>query len=289
MTAQAKSFSTAHRIIVWLAALSVIGLLGLVRASTDAEFAFASAAILPVMLVAWANGFAHGAAASCLAAAMWVAADLRAGREFSAGWIPLLNGTTRLLTYFLVAYLTARVRALLARESELATHDALTGLLNRRAFLDAGEAETRRAQRYGHSLAVVFLDLDNFKQLNDARGHAAGDAALKAVAAALKNSLRASDEVARLGGDEFAILLPEIGEKATADAGRKLDDAVAASLGPYSPVSASIGIAWFDGAHEDFTAMLKAADALMYEIKQQGKRAVRVRTFHDRATDASPQ
>lgn len=274
-----KPFGPLQRLAAWVAAVVLIGMLGMVRSSTDAEFAFASAAIIPVLLVAWTCGFRDGATISVLAAGMWVVADIQSGRQFSSDWVPVLNGCTRLATYVFVAYLAARVRTLLAREAELATHDMLTGLLNRRALLVAGEAEASRARRYGHSLTVVFIDLDDFKQLNDTHGHDAGDAALRATAGALRKSLRVSDKVGRFGGDEFAILLPEIGEAAAAEAGRKLVDTITAALAPFPPVSASIGIAWFDSAQADFPAMLKAADALMYEIKQEGKCGMRMRSF----------
>lgn len=138
---------------------------------------------------------------------MWMIADILSGREFAATWIPVVNGLTRMATYAFAAYMTAKVRALLVSVTELATRDALTGLLNRHAFDEVGEAEARRARRYGHDLAIIDLDLDNFKELNDTRDHANGDRALRAVSVALRSALRATDRVARLGGDEFAILI----------------------------------------------------------------------------------
>jgi diguanylate cyclase (GGDEF)-like protein len=216
--------------------------------------------------------------AALLAVTMWIIADLFSHRQFSAAWIPLANGLTRLSTYTLLAYLTAQVRTLLARETESATHDSLTGLLNRRAFFQAGEEAVESARRYGHRLAIAFLDLDNFKQLNDTRGHSDGDIALKAVAEALTITLRATDRAARLGGDEFAIILPEIDDARAIDASRRIADAVTTALTNFSPVSASIGVVGFSGGEEDFDAMLNAADALMYEIKQEGKSAIRFRS-----------
>lgn len=263
----------------WIVALVMIGLLGILRGSTDAEYTFASAAIIPVFLVTWAGGYRQGAVLSILAAMMWVAADEYSGREFREHWIPLLNGLTRLATYCFVVYLTDRVRMLLIRETELSSHDALTGLLNRRAFLEVGEIEANRALRYPHPVAVIFIDLDNFKLVNDRRGHAAGDAALKAVSVALKKSLRATDTVARLGGDEFAVILPEIDLKAATAAANKIANAMSAALTKFPPVTTSLGIAWFEKQGNGFAAMLKAADALMYEMKQDGKGGIRMRSF----------
>jgi diguanylate cyclase (GGDEF)-like protein len=126
-------------------------------------------------------------------------------------------------------------------------------------------------RRYEHSLAIVFIDLDNFKQLNDTRGHSAGDAALRVTANALHTKLRLSDSVARLGGDEFAIVLPEIDYAAAVDAGRKISAAIRTALADYPPVTASVGVAWFNRACPRFDTMVAAADRLMYEVKQGGK------------------
>lgn len=271
--------SFARLLVVWIVAVLLMVLLGLLHESTEAQFAFASAAIIPVFLVTWSGGFVHGAIAAGLAALMWMIGDLRSGQEFREVWIPYLNGVTRLATYCFIAYMTARVRTLLQREVKLSTHDALTGLLNRRAFLEAGEAEAMRAQRYAHPMAVVFLDLDNFKEINDRRGHAAGDAALIAVANALKKTQRVTDTVARLGGDEYAVILPEIDCDAAATAAHKIAAAIVTALTPFKPVTASLGVAWFATGKDEFAAMLKAADALMYEMKEDGKGGVRTRSF----------
>ena len=263
------------RLAAWLVGVAAITALGLLRTTTDAEFAFASAVIIPVMLLSWIGGRRDGLILSLLAAAMWVCADLLAGRQFSADWIPVVNGLTRLATYCLVAHLMAQVRTLLTLEQKMARHDVLTDLLNRRAFFELGNAEISRSRRYGHGLAVAFLDLDNFKTLNDEQGHEAGDCALKAVATALRGILRTTDQVARMGGDEFAVLLPEIGYNAAAETGGKIAAAVDVAMKPFPPVSASVGVAWFENAENDFPTMVRAADELMYEIKLNGKHGVR--------------
>lgn len=217
---------------------------------------------------------------SFIAAAMWLVSDITSARQFSTWWFLWANSATHLLTYSLVAALTAKVRRQLASEHRRANCDALTGLNNRYAFLDAGAAEVARSQRYNHPLAVAFLDLDNFKQLNDSKGHEAGDEALIACANALLGVLRSSDQVARLGGDEFAILLPEVKYDESEAAGNKIIVAVNNALRRFPPVTCSIGMAWFEYAERDFPAMLKAADALMYEAKESGKNAVRSRRFN---------
>ena len=280
----------AQLTVAWVIALSLITLLALLRHSIEAEYAFASAIIIPVLLVTWAGGIAHGILVSILAASLLVFADILSDRAFIQSWIPITNGFTRLATYCFIAYLTARVRTLLQREVEFATRDPLTGLLNRRAFMETGETAASRAARYAHPMTVVFLDLDNFKQLNDTRGHSTGDKALKAVGAALAKSLRSTDDVARLGGDEFAILLHEINEKAANQAGQKIAAAVASALAGFAPVSASIGVAWFERPNGSFQSMIQAADALMYDVKHAGKNGLRVRSIaHQPAATVSSE
>ena len=266
-----------RRWLVELLCVAAIFSLGALRTAIDADFTFAYLAVLPVLAITWVGGKRDGLIAAFLAAAMWTMADMASEREFSTQWIPWTNAATRFMTYGLVALLAAQVRLQLEREHEYATRDSLTGLHNRRAFLEAGSAEVERSKRYAHALAVVFLDLDDFKQINDTMGHEAGDAALQATGRALRRAMRSSDLVARFGGDEFAVLLPEIGYDAAVEAGRKMLLAVNAALKEFPPVKASLGVAWFGRADRFFPAMLKAADELMYEVKEGGKAAMRSR------------
>lgn len=266
-----------HRWATWFVCVSAICLLGALRTETDVDFTFASLAILPVLVIAWVGGRKQGLVGAFIAAAMWTVADIAADRQFSTDWIPWANALTLMMTYGLVALLAAQVRHQFEREYQHASQDALTGLQNRRAFLEAGTAEVERARRYAHPLAVIFLDLDDFKQLNDTRGHEVGDEALQATAQALLGALRSSDRVARLGGDEFGVLLPEIDHDAAAEAGRKICLAVNAALERFSPVKASIGTGWFGKADREFSEMLKVADELMYEAKERAKKKRLVR------------
>jgi len=275
----AKFWTGWRRALAWLVCVGAIFLLGVVHRATDAEFAFASLVLLPVLVIAWISGKWGGLLVSVLAAVTWAVGDIAAERQFTDAWIPWANAVTRFLTYGLVALLAGQVRRQFDREHDQATKDALTGLKNRREFLEVGAAEAERSRRYRHPLAVVFLDLDDFKQLNDTRGHQTGDAALRAAAGALRHALRSSDRIARLGGDEFGILLPETTYEAAVDAGNKILGAVNKAVADYPPVRASIGLAWFGESDRSFAEMLKAADELMYEVKESGKSQVRTHRF----------
>jgi diguanylate cyclase (GGDEF)-like protein/PAS domain S-box-containing protein len=166
-----------------------------------------------------------------------------------------------------------------AYEDELqhmADHDALTGLLNRRGFEAALGAHVARSQRYGPGGALLMLDLDGFKGVNDRLGHAAGDELLRSTAGALTTRLRQSDIVARLGGDEFAVLLPiQNREEAEAVAQALLDTIrTRVTPGPEGQaglVSASIGISLLAGAEQTAETLVADADLAMYTSKAAGK------------------
>jgi diguanylate cyclase (GGDEF)-like protein/PAS domain S-box-containing protein len=157
----------------------------------------------------------------------------------------------------------------------LATHDPLTGLLTRGALDQVLKLEIARTVRNLERLAVFYLDLDRFKEVNDTLGHAAGDRLLQAVAARLRESLRASDAVARLGGDEFVALLPGIdtpqdAEKAAEKVLGALRRAFRVNDGRHD-LSASIGIALCPDDGDSPTHLLRKADAAMYTVKAQGR------------------
>ncbi len=157
------------------------------------------------------------------------------------------------------------------REHYLAMHDALTGLPNRSAFLDQLRRTLHYATRHGKQLAVLFLDLDRFKSINDTLGHPVGDDLLKVIADRLTHSLRQSDLVARFGGDEFLIALPDVArDHDAARVAQKLSEVLAKPCeleGREYRVSASIGIALFprDGADADM--LIRNADTAMYHAK----------------------
>lgn len=174
-----------------------------------------------------------------------------------------------------------RLLARLAEDQQVlqheATHDRLTGLLNRAAFLDRAYERARLARAGGGRMAVAYVDLDGFKGLNDRHGHAVGDAVLVAVAERLRGSVRADDVLARFGGDEFTVLFGAPGD-AVAAAHRALDafrspvevDGVAL------PVGLSVGIATSDGGVADVDELLRHADRALYDAKARGRGRVEV-------------
>lgn len=153
--------------------------------------------------------------------------------------------------------------------------DPLTGLANRRHFDAVCSQEVARARRHGHPLAVIMIDLDGFKPINDRLGHAAGDAVLRAVAEVLAANVRVTDTAARLGGDEFAVLAAETDDAGARFLTQKLENAIAATKVPIEgmlvSVEASIGMAMMPKDGDTIAAALEHADQAMYAAKQARK------------------
>jgi diguanylate cyclase (GGDEF)-like protein len=165
------------------------------------------------------------------------------------------------------------------RAQRLAFHDDLTGLPNRAAFTDHVGETVARARGLGTRFALLFLDLDGFKEINDSLGHDAGDDLLRQVAQRIRACLRQADRLARFGGDEFLVLIDPVRRRRDVEAvTRKILKAVATPLeldGLMATVSASIGIAMFPEDGDDPSRLLKNADAAMYEAKHGGRNALR--------------
>jgi diguanylate cyclase (GGDEF)-like protein len=179
---------------------------------------------------------------------------------------------------------TAALERQSARLAELARHDTLTGLINRRELMTQLAQALQRAERREWVVALLFIDLDGFKEINDTLGHAAGDQVLKEAAARIKRHVRRDDVMARLGGDEFVILLNEVG---TPDGVIRVAEAALRELREFTEVnghaiylSASVGISSVRGGGSNASpeALLSLADHAMYQAKQQGKDRYRFST-----------
>ena len=184
----------------------------------------------------------------------------------------LIRDDDRKITGFVLCFRdVTHQRALAEKMSHLAHHDPVTGLPNRQLFNDRLAQALNAARRHREKLAVIFVDLDNSKSVNDTLGHAVGDALLKAVANSLVACLRNNDTVSRHGGDEFVILLPGI--KDTSGAIRKIQKIAASAenvhrIGPHDlQVTTSMGISMYPEHGQTAEVLLTKADAAMYRAK----------------------
>ena len=174
----------------------------------------------------------------------------------------------------------ARMRRVRRFEQRLVYRDPVTGLSNRRAFYDRLSQALAQAKRYDRSLAVLFLDLDGFKRINNTLGHRVGDLVLKAVARRLEPMIRECDTVARLGGDDFTIVLGEVqGADAAVGVARKVLDVLAQPFfegGQELFVTGSIGISLYPTSGGDVESLVMNADIAMYRAKSEGKNKLRL-------------
>ena len=174
------------------------------------------------------------------------------------------------VTSLVLAAVVAVQRELQGTWKELAVTDPLTGLANHRHLVQSLEGEIKRSRRTGQPFAVVLLDLDGLKQINDRHGHLAGSLAIRRVAEALLGSCRGTDTAARYGGDEFALVLPETGEAAAWHVARGVADRLATDAEKPN-LSISVGVAVYPGHGETVEALLNAADIALYETKERRK------------------
>ncbi len=157
-------------------------------------------------------------------------------------------------------------------EKTRANTDALTGALNRRAFFDIAEYELNRSHRYEHAITIAYIDLDNFKEINDHLGHTTGDRLLITVTKTISAAIRNTDILSRFGGDEFVLLLPETPADAAATFLKKLQHQLDLVMSAKNwPVSFSIGAITYPKSPPTVDEVIKKADMLMYEVKRSGK------------------
>jgi diguanylate cyclase (GGDEF)-like protein len=228
--------------------------------------------LVPVALTAWYAGRSAGLLVACLSAATWFTANILSGVSYSNTYIPLWNTLVRLTFFITVVFLLNALK----REKSSAREDYLTGLGNRRHFMELAEAEIRRSSRYGHPFTLAYIDVDNFKSINDHLGHAAGDYLLKALAMHIQENIRKTDIAARLGGDEFAVLLPESDPESAAVYFDKLHKIISQiPLRNGRSVTFSIGVVTFIISPTSTDEMIKIVDRIMYEAKNSGKNVVK--------------
>ncbi|WP_017302338.1 GGDEF domain-containing protein [Nodosilinea nodulosa] len=259
--------------------LGLTVLIGTIDALVWLDVALSIFYLIPLAIAAWFLGPRMGLFVAFCCTLAWFQADI-AAKHADAGLLPYWNAAVRFGFFAIINVLLASQRQAYVREQQLARVDDLTGLYNRRFFLELLELELERARRYCQPLTLAYLDLDDFKLVNDKLGHSSGDRLLQAVAQTLKETVRSCDVVARLGGDEFAVLLPQInGRQATVALLRTHHHLQKLSQNHGWPIGFSMGAITFNTPPTSTDALIAQADQLMYAVKGSGKNRLECREY----------
>jgi|BarGraNGADG00312_1021997.scaffolds.fasta_scaffold00409_8 diguanylate cyclase (GGDEF)-like protein len=254
-------------------------IVGVIDYVTGVEISLSIFYVIPVMLMAWYFGRVAGLVMSFIAASAWYLADTTVGYVYSNSVIPVWNAFVRLGFFVLLGLFTSTLKRVFEHQEDLASTDSLTGVVNTRYFYELAGRELERAKRYERPFSVAYIDLDNFKEVNDVYGHGAGDQLLCFVAAAIRDNIRKSDIIARLGGDEFVLMLPEIKDGDAGHVLEKLRSLIIEGMPDYRfPVTLSVGVITYISQisqPDSVEDMIREADNLMYSVKNSTKNAIK--------------
>lgn len=262
-----------------LVGFTLIGVVGSLDFLTGYEIAFSLFYLIPISLVTWLTGRRLGIVASLASAAVWLISDLAAGNSYSHPGIYVWNTLMGFGFFLIVTFLLSTLRKAMEHERELSHTDYLTDAVNSRFFFDLLQIEIDRSHRYNHPFTIAYIDIDNFKAVNDRFGHSTGDQVLRDVVKQAKKHLRKTDVVSRLGGDEFALLLTETDQDSAHIALSKLQSDIAAEMQQSDwPVTLSIGALTCVDAPHTTEELVRMADELMYSVKHGSKNAIKCAT-----------
>ena len=278
----ARVFTDSWRgLLLSVGGFGVVGVIGVLDYLTGPELSFVIFYLLPIALGAWWGGFAQGILLSMACALSWQIVEIAEGSAI-APIIQLWNGTDRFGIFVITSSLLSRLRVSLFLEKKLARSDPLTGAANGRTFYEGVSQTVECLLRTEQPLTLAYVDLDNFKWLNDKLGHSAGDEALCDLVRTIHHNIRATDLLARLGGDEFALLLPECSELDARGILERIQERFSQEMVRKKwPVTMSVGAMTFPDPVRDVDAMVRRVDELMYQANKAGKNRILHHVLHD--------
>lgn len=243
------------------------------------EISLAIFYLLPISLMTWFVGKEAGLVTCVLSAIAEFITNLNTKNTESHFFVPYWNAVASLMMFLTVSYLLFELHSTLEQEKKLERIDYTTGVANKRLFFELARLELKKAYRYRHPLTVVYLDVDNFKNINDTLGYIVGDKLLKLAALTIKKNLRETDFLARIGGDEFVILLPGSGYEPSHNVISRIHKQLLAAMQKNQwQATFSIGAVTYVNPPRSVDAMLQQADHLMYLVKNNGKNQLKHKT-----------
>jgi diguanylate cyclase (GGDEF)-like protein len=260
---------------LWGPAVLGIFVIGSVDYVTGSEIRIFPLYYAPITYVAWHRGRSGALVAAALCALAWLGSNSLAGMQFSRPGIWFVNTLVQGLSFAIVGLLIATLRVGLIRERRLSRTDSLTMLSNSRGFYEDAGRILERCRLTGHPITMAYMDLDNFKAVNDTLGHEVGDDVIRRAGEHLRQATRPGDLSARLGGDEFALLLHGIGPGEIAAILERLRSSFQNSITTSTaPVTVSVGGVTFTTAPDSVEQMVQRADSKMYQAKATGRNRV---------------
>ena len=274
------NFEKQNKTLLVFLGFLLIGIIGFIDYLTGYEYAFSLFYVLPVYLITWTTNRKVGFVSAVVSAIVWLVADIIVGHPYSHPLIPIWNALIRFFFFFIIMFLLSSLKDSLQREKELSNTDFFNFCCKLTLFLCDCAIGTGPFQRYQHPFTIAYLDIDDFKSVNDQFDHARGDEVLQTVANAIKKIVRKSDVFARLGGDEFALFFPETDQETARSIFSKIHTALVDELQKTKlPVTFSIGVVTCKAAPATIDELIKLADELMYSVKLDGKNAVKFTSY----------
>jgi diguanylate cyclase (GGDEF)-like protein len=255
-------------------------ILGIIDYFTGYEVSFSLFYLIPIFTVVWFTNGRMGLLLSSASAVVWLIADYSAGLSYSHPSVYIWNTIIRLGFFSVVSILGSNLKKSYKLNQELARSDYVTGAVSIRYFYELAQIEISRFQRYRRPFALAYIDLDNFKSINDRLGHSIGDRVLRAVTDSVRQQIRPSDTLARLGGDEFALLMPETSEDAAKLVISRLHSSLANEMLKNGwMVTFSVGVVICNETPKSVDDIVKIADDTMYSVKSTSKNGVNYRVY----------
>lgn len=275
---------------LWTIVAGTLAGLGIIDYFTGTQLVISFFYLIPVSIAGWCLGRNAGGLVAVMSALTWQGTNLLAGEQVSGSFVLVWNTLTRMGIFLVVAALVTQLRVLLDQQTALARRDPLTGVLNRRAFLEAADVEFMKLQRQKRPLTVLFVDVDDLKAVNDTRGHLHGDMLLKGIAENMELQFRGSDVVGRMGGDEYAVLLPEMDMAGAHKVIPRVQGALNSEMTRSGwPVTLSMGVLTCNAAPRDAAEAIDRADRLMYAAKSRGGNCVEYASFPGEQETVAPE
>lgn len=263
------------KFILLLALIAVI-VISIADYFTGYELSFSIFYLIPILMIVWLRGAWKAIIIAIIGSVVWFYVDIASGHYYSRPLILLWNTVLKIILFTIIAVLFGKVKKEIELEKKLSRLDALTGLDNRMSFMDKAKKEKNRSFRFKRPFTIVYIDIDNFKQLNDTFGHSKGDILLQDLGNAIGENIRIYDIAARLGGDEFIIFSPETNKEQAQESVNRIKTCVEKILCRHlSCLTLSMGVVTVTNPAYSVEEIIKIADVLMYSVKKNSKNGIK--------------